>query len=1276
MNTNVSVIPEFLAGGGEMGARIREYDWASTPLGPVDTWPQSLRTCIRIMLTSRQPIWIGWGKELIKFYNDPYKAIVGGKHPWALGCPASVVWKDIWKDIEPMLQQVMQEDEGTYVESQLLIMERNGYAEETYYTFSYTPIPGDDGGTAGMICANVDNTDRIISERQLKTLTQLGKRLTGLQASRDVIQQTIYTLEENPQDFPFALFYTVSDNRVTLVNATDLGDAAPQVPAEIDLDAPGLGALLQKAALLRQPQVLEGLEAIMGAMPMGSWTIRPGKAVILPIVSATAKEPYGFMVAGFNPYRLPDEKYLGFCSLIMDQILSGFADVHILEEERKRAAALAEIDRAKTAFFSNISHEFRTPLTLLLGPIEEAMQNPALDAGHKAELDIAYRNALRMQKLVNTLLEFSRIEAERVDGKFTRVDIFRLTQDLASTFRSAVEKAGMALNISCGYSEADVYVDVEMWEKIVLNLLSNAFKYTNQGHIDVQIQVADGQVLLSVTDTGIGIAADQLDKIFERFHRVENIQGRSQEGTGIGLSMVKELVKIHKGNISVSSQPGVGSTFTVVIPTGKAHLEDSRIAENDPATGVSRQADTFLQEALKWLPEAPHYAAVINDIGGTAVENNPPVYKVLLADDNADMREYVQRLLAHQFRVITAVNGEEAFSKMLQYKPDLLLSDVMMPKLDGFGLLQQVRNHPDTRHTPVIFLSARAGEESKVEGLDAGADDYLVKPFSARELLARVEANIKIAQSRIAAENNMRSMIMQSPIPMVLLRGDAFSIEMVNERALELWDKDYENAINKPLLEVLPELVEQGFGQILHEVYTSGVPYHGNEVPLTLIRSGKPEQLFLNFIYAPLRDAHNTVTGIIAVGIDVSEQVIARRAIEQNERELTELANAMPQLVWVAGPKGETVYINNRLSEFAGERNLQNGDGYWGWVALTHPQDLVPTEAAWQKAIATGSVFQFEHRMLMKDGSYRWHLSRGIPQKDDDGQTLKWFGTTTDIHTAREYAALLEQEVKNRTHELQELNIALQQSNEDLQQFAHVASHDLKEPVRKIKTFSNRLQYEYGDLLPEKGKTFLDKVQHATDRIFSMIEGVLSYSTLNAAEQQIEKIDLNKTLASIEEDLEVTIQQKSARIIRSSLPIVEGASILLYQLFYNLINNSLKFARTNELPVIRITCSTLQEGGQDYVEVEIADNGIGFEQEYAKRIFDTFTRLNAKDKFEGTGLGLALCKKIVERHHGSITATGIRDEGAVFTILLPLIQIQRPFKADSNGSNENLFTNR
>ncbi|MDJ1470466.1 hypothetical protein [Xanthocytophaga flava] len=227
--------PEFLSGGGELGQLIRTYDWSKTSLGPVDTWPQSLRTCIRIMLTSRQPIWIGWGKELIKFYNDPYKAIVGGKHPWALGSPASVVWKDIWRDIEPMLKQVMEKDEGTYVESQLLIMVRNGYPEETYYTFSYTPIPGDDGGTAGMICANTDDTDRIISERQLKTLTQLSSGLTDAKSNREVIGETISTLNKNKHDFPFAVFYMLTDNKATFASSTDLGDSLQIVPKEIDL---------------------------------------------------------------------------------------------------------------------------------------------------------------------------------------------------------------------------------------------------------------------------------------------------------------------------------------------------------------------------------------------------------------------------------------------------------------------------------------------------------------------------------------------------------------------------------------------------------------------------------------------------------------------------------------------------------------------------------------------------------------------------------------------------------------------------------------------------------------------------------------------------------------------------------------------------------------------------------------------------------------------------------------------------------------------------------
>ncbi|HXO73735.1 MAG TPA: GAF domain-containing sensor histidine kinase, partial [Puia sp.] len=524
-------IPEFLSGGGEMGQRIRDFDWSATPLGPVDTWPQSLRTCIRIMLTSRQPIWIGWGKQLIKFYNDPYQAIVGGKHPWALGQPASVVWKDIWREIGPMLHAVMEKDEGTYRESQLLIMERNGYPEETYYTFSYTPIPGDDGGTAGMICANSDDTEKIIGERQLRTLMQLGKRLTDLQTSQDVIDSTLQTLKDNPHDFPFVQFRMAGEE----------GSLAEEC---------GL------AARNRGPQIVENIGEKVGEMTNGAWEIPPHKGIILPVFQSGKLEAFGFLVIGLNPYRLPDEKYTGFFSLTADQITNSLSDLYALDAERKKAAALREIDRAKTTFFSNISHEFRTPLTLLLGPIEDVLNDPESKDINRYRMGVAYRNVLRMQKLVNTLLDFSRIEAGRTEGQYSRVDIYALTRDLASSFRSAVERAGMQLTVTSGTVTDDVYVDVDQWERIILNLVSNAFKYSQEGSIAVHVEQAGAEVLVRVSDTGVGIPEDQLDMIFDRFHRIESVQGRSQEGTGIGLAMVKELVRLHQGTITVTSTPG------------------------------------------------------------------------------------------------------------------------------------------------------------------------------------------------------------------------------------------------------------------------------------------------------------------------------------------------------------------------------------------------------------------------------------------------------------------------------------------------------------------------------------------------------------------------------------------------------------------------------------------------------------------------------------------------------------------------------------------------
>jgi PAS domain S-box-containing protein len=1279
-------VPEFLSGGGEMGERIRKYDWENTQLGPIQTWPQSLRTCIRIMLTSRQPIWIGWGKELIKLYNDPYRAIVGGKHPWALGTPASIVWKDIWREIGPMLQQVMEKDEGTYVESQLLIMERNGYPEETYYTFSYTPIPGDDGSTAGMICANTDDTDRIISERQLRTLTMLGKRLTDTKSNNEVVDLAITTLEENIHDFPFALFYSISADKAILKKSTDLDKCINVMPEEIQLNGTDeLSILLNQAAITRKPQILEELQIKYGKMPKGAWETSPDKAIVLPITQNVSKEPYGFLVVGLNPYRLLDEKYRGFFSLVNDQIATSFANVHALEEERKRVEALAEIDRAKTIFFSNISHEFRTPLTLLMGPIEETINNPDTLPENKVRMEMAHRNALRMQKLVNTLLEFSRIEAGRIEGKFSYIDLCSFTQELTSTFRSAVEKAGMELIFTCSPIKEEVYVDVDMWEKIVLNLLSNAFKYTSKGKIEVDIKEEADKVLLTVSDTGVGIPETELEKIFERFHRIENMRGRSQEGTGIGLAMVKELVRLHKGSIKVSSQVGKGSTFTVSIPTGHQHLPQGKIyKENNPR--LSNNTNAFVQEVRRWIPNEEDQPIVpLSEQKESIISGVSPKketrFRVMLADDNMDMRDYVKRLLSEEFEVQTAKDGVDALQKIIHHQPDLLLSDIMMPGMNGFELLTKVRQHPDLKNIPVILLSARAGEEAKIEGLEAGADDYLVKPFSAKELIARVEANIKISKNRIASEKNIRNVILQSPAPTVLLKGPSMVIEIVNEKALEVWGRSHIDVINKELFKALPELIEQGFDQILAKVYTTGVPFHGNEFPVQLVRFGRTETVYLNFIYEPFRNEDHEVIGIIAVGVDVTEQVKARHALEQSQKKLQELATSLEKKV---EEKTLDLSLKNeelRKSEERYHKMIEEVEDYailllskegiilnWNKGAekikgykeqeiigksfkvfyLPNDQENGLPEILIEEAIKNGKALH-EGWRVRKDGSTFWGNTVITALHGEDGTVIGLTKVTRDL-TAKKLA-------ENR---LQQYAQELEFQNKELEQFAYAASHDMKEPLRKIIFYNTYVQQELTNQVPEKEKSYLSRSVSAAQRLQRLIDDLLNYSQTTIKNQDFRPVDLNKVLDDVVAAQKETFEENEVIIHKTKLPVINAIDFQMRQLFDNLLGNSIKYRNPERRLEIEISCEMIRGlqvenyTNKDYYRICINDNGIGFDQAQAERMFELFQRLKGGSQSSGTGIGLAICRKIVQNHKGYIEASGKTNQGATFCIYLPM----------------------
>jgi signal transduction histidine kinase len=417
---------------------------------------------------------------------------------------------------------------------------------------------------------------------------------------------------------------------------------------------------------------------------------------------------------------------------------------------RDANAKLGELDAAKTAFFSNVSHEFRTPLTLMLGPLDDGLadSDEPLGPRQSARVELARDNALRLLKLVNALLDFSRLEAGRLRAHFAPLDISTFTLELAGMFQSAFERAGIRFVVDCRPPSGPVWVDRDMWEKIVPNLISNAFKFTLSGEISVRLRDEPDDVVLEVADTGSGIPEAELSHIFERFHRVAGASGRTLDGTGIGLALVRELVELHGGRVSVESEVGRGSTFRVTIPKGFGHLPADAISHTPADPRIARDAVAHAAEAASWL--APHEPIDVprQPSAGSEQPEAMARARVLVVDDNPDLRAYVANLLKSTHSVVMAVDGVEALEAIRADPPDIVLSDVMMPRLDGFGLVRELRADPRTSSIPVILLSARAGEESAVQGLDGGADDYLVKPFSARELIARVRTHVSLSQAR------------------------------------------------------------------------------------------------------------------------------------------------------------------------------------------------------------------------------------------------------------------------------------------------------------------------------------------------------------------------------------------------------------------------------------------------------------------------------------------------------------------------------------------------
>jgi PAS domain S-box-containing protein len=1251
-----------------MSERMRDHDWSRSSLGPAALWPQALKTAVKIMLTSRQPMFIWWGDELINLYNDPYKSILGRKHPSAFAQPAPEIWREIWPQIGPRAEKALSGTEGTYDSGLRLIMERNGYPEETYYTFSYSPISDDDGKPAGIFCANSEDTQRILSERQLALLGSLASSTSDARSLTAACQGTMTCLATDPHDLPFAMIYLVEagGEMATLAGTTGIEPGHTAVPGLIPVGESELWPV-SDALGEHSVKLVTNLADRFGPLPTGPWDRPPHQAVILPI---SASGQSAVLIAGLNPFRIWSDEYRRFIELISAQITASLGNARAYEEERGRAEVLAELDRAKTVFFSNVSHEFRTPLTLMLGPLDELISgtdSATLPPDILDRLSMVRRNGQRLLRLVNTLLEFSRIEAGRIEAAYQPVDLAAITAELASMFRSAVESAGMRLIVDCQPLPEPVYVDRDMWEKILLNLLSNAFKYTMQGQIEVSIHATGGSALLVVRDTGIGIPEADIPRLFQRFHRVEGARGRTHEGTGIGLALVHELVLLHGGGITVHSEVGAGSTFTVAIPLGKSHLPPERIARPQPSTAPV--VSQFLDEINHWSPSpnAPagyHEIAPVHTVLPAGSPGSEPrsTGHILVADDNRDMREYISRILSTAFRVSLVVDGHEALAHALEHRPDLVLTDVMMPQLDGFGLLSALRNDPRTATTPVIMLSARAGDEARVEGLAAGADDYLTKPFSARELVARVRSNLELAAVRREAsrrqgelEGQLRALHERSE--QAIKESEARISLAVSSAKFGLWDWDIKNDIviwnehHETIMGYEPGTPIRDYRQFADRVHPEDLPTLERGFQEAMDKRGEyhfihrvvwPEGSIRwveargHFFYNEQGEAFRSL-GIMA---DITEKRRTHEALKRSEERLRAIAEATPECAMLIDHGGTILSINPAGLRMFEARTPSQVEGHpiFPWLA---PESVEPFRE-FNSRVVRGHSGILEFDLIGLAANRRSMEMHSVPLEDPDGSVIH-LAVARDVT----HRKLLENELKRR-------NAALIEDDRRKDEFLATLAHELRNPLAPLRSGLEVMKLAAHDpATVEQARAMMDRQLH---QMIRLVDDLLDLSRISRGKVELrhQRVNLADVIASAVETSRPLIEQCGHELSIHLPPepiIVEADTTRLAQVIANLLNNSAKYTERGG----RLNLSVSADGAE--VAISVTDNGVGIPPAMLPTIFQMFTQVERSlDRSQGgLGIGLTIVKQLVELHGGRVEArsSGL-GQGSTFIVTLPI----------------------
>ncbi len=603
--------------------------------------------------------------------------------------------------------------------------------------------------------------------------------------------------------------------------------------------------------------------------------------------------------------------------------------------------------------------------------------------------------------------------------------------------------------------------------------------------------------------------------------------------------------------------------------------------------------------------------------------------------------------------------ANEALLKLWNVGPEAIGKPFLeiLPEMKDQGyyaLLQNVYRHGISHtgfETPVYFIRQNGEKElhyfnftyAPFKEKDGSITGVLVHAINVTE---KIVARQKIAES----QENFHNLVMQAPIGICILQGENFVVEMANDSYLEIVQRSRDFFIGKPIWDVIPEVKNQGFDEILGNVLKTGIRFEGKEYQAKINRQGREETIFIDFVYEPLREMDGAAKRIMVLAIDITDKVIARKKIEEAE-ESSRLAIEAAELgSFAVNLLTNEVTSSPRLDEIL---DMESSSDRSQFLRSIHPDDLLLREEAYKKAYQTGKL-EYDARVIKRDHNLIWIRVEGKITFDENKIPVKVLGVVQDITQQKLFYEELAKQVRDRTGELSIANKQLQRSNKELEQFAYISSHDLQEPLRKIKLYSGLIMERDGGFFSEYSKTRFQKMIDAADRMSRSLRDLLNYASLEH-EQRLEKVDLNEVVSNAESDLELLIFQKRAIIEKPVLPVINAIPLQMHQLFFNLLNNALKFSTPGIPPFIEIGMEKIAKPENNSIQykIQVKDNGIGFDNSAAEKIFTIFQSLHDRNKFDGTGIGLAICKKVVENHGGTIFASSEAGRGATFTILLP-----------------------